>query len=426
MRNDVSSFPEEGRRVAADNVSTINEGPMDGNPPASGHSRQRGAGIWAALALILLAAVVLLVMLTQCVPRVPDVVGLETKAASAKLVDAGYKVGNVSVVILEKTAPGRVGEQAPSGGSMLSKGRSVDLIVARGSEMVKVPDVLGNDTPAAQLLLSNKDLKMSVSGQYSDTVPAGAVISQYPAGGSDAPIQSDVEVVVSLGLAPAADSAGGFSASGGAGGGQASVDPQNPGPQYTPQSGCTAVYHSASVWASDGAIYVRLTPGGATRKLTGGSSWDSDPKLSPSGKFVVFSRASSSGAKTSSIGSVCLTNFHVNMLSLPVSRPDTNATASYGTPVFAPSPTGTAPDSDWLVTPQYLPNDPASGGKGGATLLVTNVPINSTWTSWNNAFRPTQGIALGRSGKAGCVKVTTPPSGGSELNFNVYTGMYTK
>jgi hypothetical protein len=142
--------------------------------------------------------------------------------------------------------------------------------------------------------------------------------------------------------------------------------------------------------------------------------------LSPDAKHVVFLRAASSGAKPGRVGQICLTDFGVALLNLPVSSSSSGSTVSYGTPVFAPSPTGTAPGSDWLVTPQH------SGGE--MRLLVTNIPADSTWVSVNLGIQGAESLRLSRSSAEGCVKVTkVGVSGpGATQDFNAYTGMYTE
>ncbi len=336
--------------MSAEDFSGVDEVTTEPDPaqPEQGSGDRRGAGVWALLAAVLLAAIVLLILLTQCVPRVPDVVGLAQKQAELKLVDAGYEVGSISKVALTGTPPGKVAEQAPGAGAVFARRRSVDLVVALGADLVVVPDVVGNDTPAAEVQLRAKGLTMEVAGRYSETIPAGAIITQNPPAGTKVPVGSQVVVVVSLGILPESGAGSGTSSSGAAGSSDGGTG------SSTSPSTCTASYPRASVWASGGDIYIRLTPGGASRRLTSGSSWDTSPLLSPNAKYVVFMRAPSKSARSNEIGRVCLTDFDVVILDLPISRPDTASSIYYGKPVFAPSPTGTAPGSDWLVTVQYM------------------------------------------------------------------------
>ena len=412
--------------MSAENASDVNEVTPASEKDSKG---RRGAGIWALLAAVLVAAIILLILLTQCVPRVPDVVGLTEKQAAISLTKAGYQVGTVSKVVLPKTPAGKVGEQAPEAGTVFARGRSVDLVVALGADMVIVPDVVGKDTPAAELLIEGAHLVMAVVGQYSSTIPAGAVISQNPLAGTRVRVGTEVVVVVSLGIEPetGASSSGGTASSGDSGGSGSTGS-------SSPPSNCTASYPNASVWASGGDIYIRLTPGAGARQLTSGSAWDSSPLLSPNAKYVVFMRATSSSAKPDGIGRVCLTDFNAVIMAMPWSSQMTAGQVWYQDYAFAPSTTGTAPGSDWLVISQLYDYpitsaqfpDPASNVRG--RLLVCNVPIASSWVSWNLAFFPTAGIALSKSNRAGCVKVSARRVGGSLFvrDFNAHTGRYLK
>jgi hypothetical protein len=314
---------------------------------------------------------------------------------------------------------GKVAQQSPAASAIFATGRPVDLVVALGSSTVDVPDLLGSDTPAAEVQLSARRLSMDVAGQYSSQIPPGAVMSQNPRPGTVVRTDSQVVLVVSLGIEPEGASGTGSSA----GAGTFFTRPLDTAAATgveASSANCTASYPGAAVWASGGDIYIRLSPGAGAKQITSGSGWDSAAVLSPDAKHVVFLRASSSGAKPGRVGRVCLTGFDVALLNLPVSSSASGSTISYDTPVFAPSPTGTAPGSDWLVTPQH------AGGE--MRLLVTNVPADSTWVSVNLGIQSAGSLKLSRSSAEGCVKVTKVGANGpgATQDFNAYTGMYTE
>ena len=98
---------------------------------------------------------------------------------------------------------------------------------------------------------------------------------------------------------------------------------------------------------------MRLSPGGAARRVTSTGDWDTNPVIAPSDKYLVFLRATGSGRRPTSVGAVCFTSFGTTMLSLPVSNEGFDLTRFYGKPVFAPSKNSTAPNTDWIVLPQY-------------------------------------------------------------------------
>lgn len=328
---------EGGNGVPAEDSSDTNEvipGPDE-------QSDRRSRGIWGVLAAVLIAAIALLLVLTQCAPRVPDVRGLSEKDATAELTRAGYALGTLSRTELPGTPVGRVGEQVPAAGAFLARGSSIDLLVAVGAEMVTVPDAVGMDTPAAELLMTRSKLAMDATGEYNPSVPPGAIISQEPTPGTTVRAGSEVAVVVSLGLEPAVaagwDASSDRQASGVAD--DTDADPGSAGLE------CTASYPGASVWSSGGDIYIRLAPGGAAKQLTSGSSWDTRPLLSPSAKYVVFMRASSSGTKASDIGRICLTTWKSETLNMPISLHMKTGHVWYSDYAFGPSRTGTTPEA---------------------------------------------------------------------------------
>jgi len=67
-------------------------------------------------------------------------------------------------------------------------------------ERITVPNVVGMEQSAAESAITAASLTVgNITEQYSDTVPAGHVISQDPIAGTSVPINSSVNLVVSLG-----------------------------------------------------------------------------------------------------------------------------------------------------------------------------------------------------------------------------------
>ncbi len=127
--------------------------------------------------------------------EVPDLAGLSKEAAEGKLLEAGFKPGEV----LEKdsSAPeGAVIAQIPSGGSLAEPGAAVDLIISRISSL-KVPNLLGLELESAKQVLDKFGLKLGgVRGQPSDTKP-GIILAQSLKPGSEAEVDSKIFLMVS-------------------------------------------------------------------------------------------------------------------------------------------------------------------------------------------------------------------------------------
>ena len=130
----------------------------------------------------------------------PDVVGMTQTNAESAIVAGGYTVGTITTAYSESVAVDVVISQNPTGGVEVLAGSPVDLHVSLGPvPKVSVPDVVGQVQATAETNIVAAGLVAAVAYSFSETVSAGVVISQYPAGGSDAPIASSVDIKVSRG-----------------------------------------------------------------------------------------------------------------------------------------------------------------------------------------------------------------------------------
>jgi len=67
------------------------------------------------------------------------------------------------------------------------------------TQTLRVPNVVGDPQSSATITLENAGYSVSVTYVYSDSVPAGLVVSQYPNGGSALRARGVVGIVVSRG-----------------------------------------------------------------------------------------------------------------------------------------------------------------------------------------------------------------------------------
>lgn len=394
--------------------------------PAPEHP-ERSRGIWGALALLVLAALFLFLLSVLSLARVPSLQGLSRAAAEARLAEAGFTVGDVSEVPVGSGKPGSVTGQAPTAGATVRKGTSVDLMVALGSDLATVPDVVGHNAASASVEVQQAGFQISNAEEYSDTVPLGVVVSQTPRGESQAAVGTAVIASYSLGPQSAADVAVSRSDSND---GLTADDRGTTGSGTDPLiMNCVDAYPGASTWSSDGDIYVRLSPGGSARRVTSTGDWDSAPVISPSHKYLVFLRASGSGNRATGVGAVCFTTFATRRLPLTVSSSTGDRPVYYGRPIFAPSENSTRADTDWIVVPQYwLEKDWTGQLLRRARLMVCNVPMGSSWASRHLQFRSAARISLSRSSTAGCVRVKRMVGSKSvySRDFNTTTGLYSR
>lgn len=137
---------------------------------------------------------------------VPNVVGQTQAAATARIASAGLALGTVTQTYSPTVPAGQVISQNPAAGTQVQTGSTVSLTVSRGPAPDPnriVPNVTGASQVAAEASIVTRDLVVgTITQAYSPTVPAGQVISQNPAGGTQVLAGSAVSFVVSLGPEP--------------------------------------------------------------------------------------------------------------------------------------------------------------------------------------------------------------------------------
>lgn len=123
-----------------------------------------------------------------------DVVGEPQSAATTELKAAGFQTRTVPVDSKQPT--GNVLGTSPPAGTQALFGSTVVLRVSNGQ--VAVPDVVNQpaDTAAHRMQLAGFAVVERPSPSYVRGVPVGTVVSQDPAGGASAPVNSTVTLYV--------------------------------------------------------------------------------------------------------------------------------------------------------------------------------------------------------------------------------------
>ena len=134
---------------------------------------------------------------------VPDLTNYVQTDAEQQLKALGVSV-LVTQAVDTSVASGAVIRTDPAAGTQVAAGSTVILYISRPqvSTTTKVPSLTGMNVDDARTLLVQNHLGLgSQSEEYSDQ-PAGTVLSQNPAAGTTAKLNSRVNVVVSAGAAP--------------------------------------------------------------------------------------------------------------------------------------------------------------------------------------------------------------------------------
>ncbi|MEU4492515.1 Stk1 family PASTA domain-containing Ser/Thr kinase [Streptomyces sp. NPDC023998] len=132
--------------------------------------------------------------------RVPALIGKTEKDARQQLKSAGLGVKNVRYDFSETVERGTVINSVPAINQRIRGNGSVTLIVSRGPEIVRVPDVENMPLKKAEQQLRKVGLAPGViTKSFSDEIEQGSVISTDPAAGTGRSPDSAVALVVSRG-----------------------------------------------------------------------------------------------------------------------------------------------------------------------------------------------------------------------------------
>ena len=126
---------------------------------------------------------------------VPSVTGLTASKAKRRLENAGFNVREREKPD-DKVPAGDAVETLPPEGTPTPLGSTVTLIVSTGKEKVEVPSVVGQSQGDADTTLRAAGFGVSITERESSSAEPGTVISQDPAGGSEADRGSTVAIVV--------------------------------------------------------------------------------------------------------------------------------------------------------------------------------------------------------------------------------------
>lgn len=129
---------------------------------------------------------------------IPNLTKRTVTDAEAAITGSNLTIGTTTQAYNSTVGKGLVVSTSPKAGSSVKRDTVVNLIVSKGPEILKVPNVTGQTSSAAQSALSKAGFKSAVSLQYSESVAKGVVISQSPSSGTAAR-DSTIKLVVSNG-----------------------------------------------------------------------------------------------------------------------------------------------------------------------------------------------------------------------------------
>lgn len=133
---------------------------------------------------------------------IPQLSGLLQAQAVAQLDEAQVPV-RIDNAYHDDVAVGRVIASDPTVGSSIMRFQGVELVVSRGPQSFRMPDLTGMGAEEARGALAEMQLREpAISEDYSSTVKEGLVISSTPASGKQLTRKTGTALVLSAGPAP--------------------------------------------------------------------------------------------------------------------------------------------------------------------------------------------------------------------------------
>jgi serine/threonine-protein kinase len=130
---------------------------------------------------------------------IPALVGLTPEAAVNQLAKFPVKVGELKEVYDEKTPKGFVISSSPAAGEKVKRDATIDLLISKGVETLDVASYVGKSADQALNELTDAGFSVDTVDQFSESVLAGAVISQLPSGGAPLPKGAKIALTISKG-----------------------------------------------------------------------------------------------------------------------------------------------------------------------------------------------------------------------------------
>ncbi len=130
---------------------------------------------------------------------IPSLVGLTPEAAVNLLAKSPIKVGDLTEVFSDQTPKGFVISSSPAAGKKVKRDAVVNLLISKGIETINVTSYIGESADQALNELTEGGFDVETADQFSESVLAGAVISQVPSGGAPLAKGAKITLTVSKG-----------------------------------------------------------------------------------------------------------------------------------------------------------------------------------------------------------------------------------
>ena len=138
---------------------------------------------------------------------VPDLVGHSLQEAENALFEQSLALGKQTTAHSSSVPKGFVISQNPQPKALVKRGRKVSVVASLGEQWASVPELSNENLRRAEILIRKAGLRMgSISYTQSDSIAKDLIVASEPAAGGTVPLDSDVNLLLSLGPYQAATS----------------------------------------------------------------------------------------------------------------------------------------------------------------------------------------------------------------------------
>lgn len=203
---DLDDFKNKTVLLKKSDISNASTMAID-EPKNEGYNKKKKISPWVyALPLVLLLAILTWgVSSYLSVPDVacPDLVGKELQEAEQLAKEKGLSI-SVSNRAFSDTIPvNHVISQFPEANKKIKRGRTINLEVSKGAEVVVIPDLTNRPVQEVAVILGQKGLLLGNRvDEYNGAIPQGYIIRQIPYPGSETKKGTRIDLVVSKGQEP--------------------------------------------------------------------------------------------------------------------------------------------------------------------------------------------------------------------------------
>ncbi|NLI91375.1 MAG: Stk1 family PASTA domain-containing Ser/Thr kinase [Peptococcaceae bacterium] len=190
-----------------DKIAAANKGDLEDTLHKPRKTKKVSAAIYALLVILVVSGISFAIWNYMYVPdvKVPDLKGLTLEQASVKLKKERLNLGqNVQFAFSDAVEADKIIAQNYEPNTMVKVGRTIDVTVSKGMQIIELPDVTTNNPEVENAVNTIRaagfDGEIIFREMLHPTTPQGKVIGQNPAPKSKWPKNGRIELFVSKGI----------------------------------------------------------------------------------------------------------------------------------------------------------------------------------------------------------------------------------